>query len=199
MSARLTQVRLLPGELSRDPERFPPGVVDELGQQLDLRLDNSWTSRLEDVSTVELIEAHCVGAFAPFLLLRRLAPMLRKSPHRRKFVVNVTAREGRFQTFNKTSHHPHTNMTKAALNMLTLTSARDFADSQLFMNAVDTGWVTDEDPKPHADRKQAELDFHPPLDIVDGAARVVDPVFEAERTGQFVFGKFFKDYAPTAW
>jgi hypothetical protein len=83
--------------------------------------------------------------------------------------------------------------------MLTLTSAPDYAKSGIYMNAVDTGWVTDEDPLQHAERKQAELDFHPPLDIVDGAARVVDPVFEAERTGKYVFGKFFKDYAPTQW
>jgi NAD(P)-dependent dehydrogenase (short-subunit alcohol dehydrogenase family) len=107
--------------------------------------------------------------------------------------------EGSFSRGTKTDKHPHTNMAKAALNMLTLTSAPDYARSGIYMNAVDTGWVTDEDPAVHAQRKVEELDFQPPLDIVDGAARVVDPVFTAVSTGQPVSGKFFKDYQPTSW
>jgi NAD(P)-dependent dehydrogenase (short-subunit alcohol dehydrogenase family) len=114
-------------------------------------------------------------------------------------IVNVSAMEGSFSRGTKTDKHPHTNMAKAALNMLTLTSSKDYAKSKIYMNAVDTGWVTDEDPAHHAIRKQEERDFHPPLDIVDGAARVIDPVFEAARTGLYPFGQFFKDYAPTKW
>ena len=114
-------------------------------------------------------------------------------------IVNVSAMEGSFSRGTKTDKHPHTNMAKAALNMLTLTSAPDYAKSNIFMNAVDTGWVTDEDPVQHAERKIEELDFQPPLDIVDGAARVIDPVFEAYRTGKTPYGLFLKDYKPTPW
>jgi NAD(P)-dependent dehydrogenase (short-subunit alcohol dehydrogenase family) len=90
-------------------------------------------------------------------------------------------------------------MAKAALNMMTLTSAPDYLKSGIHMNAVDTGWVTDEDPAEHATRKQAEIDFHPPLDIVDGAARILDPIFHGLLSGEHVWGKFLKDYHPAAW
>jgi NAD(P)-dependent dehydrogenase (short-subunit alcohol dehydrogenase family) len=107
--------------------------------------------------------------------------------------------EGQFGRYNKTDKHPHTNMAKAALNMLTLTSARDYAAHGIFMNAVDTGWVTDEDPAPLSKRKQAMHDFQPPLDIVDGAARICDPFFSNLLTGRVVWGKFLKDYAESEW
>ena len=70
--------------------------------------------------------------------------------------------EGIFSRGTKTDRHPHTNMAKAALNMMTLTSARDYVRDGIHMNAVDTGWVTDEDPALHATRKRDELDFQPP-------------------------------------
>ena len=67
------------------------------------------------------------------------------------------------------------------------------------MNAVDTGWVTDEDPALHAARKHDEHDFQPPLDIVDGAARICDPFFSGLLTGVHVWGRFLKDYKPANW
>jgi hypothetical protein len=78
------------------------------------------------------------------------------------------------------------------------TSAPDFVQDGIHMNAVDTGWVTDEDPAVHAVRK-AELSFSPPLDIVDGAARIVDPIFVGRLTGEQVWGQFLKDYKPAPW
>jgi NAD(P)-dependent dehydrogenase (short-subunit alcohol dehydrogenase family) len=116
-----------------------------------------------------------------------------------KHVVNVSAMEGKFHRFTKTDRHPHTNMAKAALNMMTLTSAPDYAKDGIFMNAVDTGWVTDEDPAQLVQAKQKEHDFQPPLDIVDGAARVCDPFFSGILTGNHLWGKFLKDYMPTDW
>ena len=106
---------------------------------------------------------------------------------RHKHVVNVSAMEGQFYRTTKTDKHPHTNMAKAALNMMTRTSAPDFVKDGIHMNAVDTGWVTDEDPAVHAARK-AEFGFSPPLDIIDGAARIVDPIFVGALTGEHVWG-----------
>ena len=116
-----------------------------------------------------------------------------------KHIVNVSAMEGKFNRYVKTDRHPHTNMAKAALNMLTHTSASDLAKSGIFMNSVDTGWVTDEDPAALSARKQEMHDFQPPLDIVDGAARVCDPFFDGILTGKHWCGKFLKDYFPVTW
>ncbi len=178
---------------------FPTGRLDADLQQVDLRTVNSWRLTLSEVATAEMLEVHLVNAVAPFILCSKLKPVMLRDRTEPGHIVNVSAMEGSFSRHTKTDKHPHTNMAKAALNMLTLTSAPDYAKSRIFMNAVDTGWVTDEDPLHHAERKIEELDFQPPLDIVDGAARVVDPVFEAVRTQEFPFGCFFKDYRPTPW
>jgi NAD(P)-dependent dehydrogenase (short-subunit alcohol dehydrogenase family) len=107
--------------------------------------------------------------------------------------------EGQFYRRWKTDKHPHTNMAKAALNMMTRTSAIDYVRDGIHMNSVDTGWVTDEDPVHHAARKQRDHGFHPPLDIVDGAARIVDPLLAGVNTGTHVWGLFLKDYKPAPW
>ncbi len=178
---------------------FPQGKLDADLQQVDLRTVNSWRLTLGEVATAELLEVYLVNAVAPFILCGKLKPLLLKDRSKPGHIVNVSAMEGVFSRGTKTDKHPHTNMAKAALNMLTLTSAPDYAKSGLYMNAVDTGWVTDEDPAHHAERKVSELDFQPPLDIVDGAARVVDPVFNAVATGELPFGKFLKDYKQSSW
>jgi NAD(P)-dependent dehydrogenase (short-subunit alcohol dehydrogenase family) len=146
-----------------------------------------------------LLEVQLVNAVAPFVLNARLKPLMLRAPGRDKHIVNVSAMEGQFYRSFKTDKHPHTNMAKAALNMMTRTSAKDYVRSGIHMNSVDTGWVTDEDPAEIAARKVEEHGFHPPLDIVDGAARIVDPIFSGIRTGVHVWGQFLKDYAPTHW
>jgi len=139
-----------------------------------------------------------VNAIAPFILNARLKALMLVTPEHDKHIVNVSAMEGQFYRNSKTTRHPHTNMAKAALNMMTRTSATDYAQDGIHMNSVDTGWVTDEDPAVHAARK-AEAGFAPPLDIIDGAARIVDPVFSGMNSGTHVWGQFLKDYKPAPW
>ena len=195
----LSQVALTPDDLEPRQLLFPAGRLDADLQQVDLRQVNSWRLALHEVGTVELIEVQLVNAIAPFVLNAKLKPLMLRERTFDKHIVNVSAMEGQFYRTYKTDKHPHTNMAKAALNMMTRTSAADYAKDGIFMNSVDTGWVTDEDPAHIAQRKTLENGFYPPLDTVDGAARIVDPIFDGLNTGQHVWGQFLKDYRPTAW
>ncbi|MFC6020770.1 SDR family NAD(P)-dependent oxidoreductase [Plantactinospora solaniradicis] len=176
---------------------FPAGRVDETGQQLDLREVNSWVLRDAEVSPHEWLQAHVVNAFAPFLLTSRLRPLMEASAHPQRHVVQVSAMEGSYSRTGKTVRHPHTNMAKASLNMLVRTVAADYAASGVHMNSVDTGWVTDERPHP-SKSVQRDNGFRPPLDVIDGAARVYDPIVRGMR-GTPVSGQFLKDYRSVPW
>jgi NAD(P)-dependent dehydrogenase (short-subunit alcohol dehydrogenase family) len=176
---------------------FPAGALDETGEPLDLRPVNSWMLKLHEVTPREWMEVQVINAFVPFLLTARLRPLLRAAPSPDRYVVNVSAMEGSFSRANKTANHPHTNMAKAGLNMLTRTIAGEYAREGIHVTSVDTGWVTDERPQ-QARAAQHRKGFRVPLDVVDGAARVYDPIVRGVH-GDRVHGVFLKDYRVVQW
>ncbi|PSL39120.1 short subunit dehydrogenase [Labedella gwakjiensis] len=180
-------------------ERHAAGTAIDAGGLLpDLHDVNSWTQHVNEVDPLEMLEVQLANTTAPFILISKLRPSMAASEARRTYVVNVSAMEGVFGRAYKGPGHPHTNMAKAAVNMLTRTSAQEmFETDGILMTSVDTGWITDERPHPTKIRL-AEEGFHAPLDLVDGAARVYDPVVRGE-AGEDVFGVFLKDYKPSAW
>ncbi|MCB9749056.1 MAG: SDR family oxidoreductase [Myxococcales bacterium] len=184
-----------------DPRLFPddPAREDPFAAPLDLRSANSWRLKLEEIGAVELLEVVLINITAPFILCSRLRRALARGPARPRFVVNVSAPEGQFYRAYKGPFHPHANMSKAALNMLTRTSADDYARDRIFMNSVDPGWISNDNPQPIAARMTAR-GFHPPIDVVDAAARVCDPIFVgADDESRCVHGQLLKDYQPAPW
>jgi NAD(P)-dependent dehydrogenase (short-subunit alcohol dehydrogenase family) len=172
-------------------------AIDAGGLVPDLNTINSWTQRVNEVDALELLEVQLCNQTAPFILISRLRPAMMASAARRKYIVNVSAMEGVFSRGYKGPGHPHTNMAKAALNMLTRTSANELFVDGILMTAVDTGWITDERPHFTKVRLAAE-GFHAPLDLVDGAARVYDPIVQGE-LGHDLYGCFLKDYGKANW
>ena len=152
--------------------------------------------KLQDVPVGEVLEVAACNMVAPFIFVGHLRPLMEKADGS-KFIVNVSAMEGKFYRY-KTPFHPHTNMAKAALNMMTRTSAEDYSKSKIYMNAVDTGWINDENPVDVAARIAKEHNFQTPIDEIDAAARVLDPVWEGT-AGNLFYGGFWKDYCQTEW
>jgi NAD(P)-dependent dehydrogenase (short-subunit alcohol dehydrogenase family) len=172
-------------------------AIDAGGLVPDLHPHNSWSQVVSEVDPVELLEVQLCNQTAPFILISRLRAALAASRARRTYVVNVSAMEGQFSRGYKGPGHPHTNMAKAALNMLTRTSAAELLTDGILMTSVDTGWITDERPHP-TKMRLADEGFHAPLDLVDGAARVYDPIVRGE-AGEDLHGVFLKDYEPSPW
>ena len=199
-AASLTSLALTAGHASL--ERHLAGTAVDAGGLLpDLQESNSWTQYVDHVDPLELLEVQLCNQTAPFILISRLRASMRapvRGGARRAYIVNVSAMEGQFSRRYKGPGHPHTNMSKAALNMLTRTSAGEmFQTDRILMTAVDTGWITDE--RPHQDKLRIAAEgWHAPLDLVDGAARVYDPIVRGE-AGEDLYGCFLKDYAPSPW
>lgn len=166
---------------------FPDNCLDINNQQIDLTTKNSWTKKFSEISFQEFAETQVINSWAPYLLCFYLRPLLANNPSDNKHIINVSSMEGRFNKF-KNIFHPHTNMAKASLDMLTRTCAKDFKEDNIFMNSVDTGWVSEMLPIEQLRKRTV------PLDEVDGAMRVLDPIFNGLNGKGKAYGLFFKDY-----
>eukprot|EP00656_Telonema_subtile_P051553 TRINITY_DN6963_c0_g1_i1.p1 TRINITY_DN6963_c0_g1~~TRINITY_DN6963_c0_g1_i1.p1 ORF type:complete len:506 (+),score=168.33 TRINITY_DN6963_c0_g1_i1:264-1781(+) len=196
-AANKSQLAFLEEDKSISAAVLPAGKIDaNTGQQLDLRSSNSWVTKLEQVQTPEVLEVFAINAIGPFVLNSKLSELMGEQTP--SFIVNVSAMEGKFYR-TKSPYHPHTNMAKAALNMLTKTSAPDLAQRGVFMTSVDTGWINDENPLEKAQAYADKHSFQTPIDEIDAAARILDPVFSGMTAEQPAFGVFFKDYHETEW
>lgn len=181
---------------SEGRDMFPVGKYDENGEQIDLRTTNTWVKELGEIDTEECVECMTINAFAPFHLNQQLKQLLRQA--RGSYIVNVSSMEGIFNMRNKTANHPHTNMAKSALNMMTRTSAKTYAREKIYMVGVDTGWITNEYPNEYESRSIKKTD-DVPLDNIDGACRILDPIFTYYNTGKTTYGVFLKDYVESVW
>ncbi|KAF2076439.1 hypothetical protein CYY_002242 [Polysphondylium violaceum] len=176
---------------------------DEDGLPIDKRDSTSWVQKVYQISPLELLETHAISSFSPFIILSNLFHLLKNAADLRgsAYVINVNAMEGKFSRFYKSANHPHTNMAKASQNMLTRTSSVDLAQSNIYMNSVDTGWITDERPFELSKKMKdpCGLSWEPPLDEIDAAARVLDPIWEGINTQKPQYGFFYKNYRPINW
>ncbi|OQS01405.1 hypothetical protein ACHHYP_01077 [Achlya hypogyna] len=179
---------------------LPTAQLDTNQQQVDLRSTNSWKLKIDQVESPELAEVFAINTLAPFILNKRAILLFAVSPNPHKFIINVSAMEGKFYRY-KTPHHPHTNMAKAAVNMMTRTCAEDLKSRGIYMNSVDTGWINDENPREKAQAIAKEHNFQTPLDEIDAAARILDPIFGGFhiQPHEFPAGQFFKDYVRSEW
>lgn len=196
-SAEMSQLPILPEDMNDDEKIFPLGKFDKDGQQLDLREHNSWMYELEEVSLAEMYEVLQINLIAPFLLNTKLLPVMAQT-QRASYIINVSAMEGNFYAPRKHSRHPHTNMAKAALNMMTRTSSAHYKDFGVYMNSVDTGWITNEKPNPQ-NLGEEEHKAQMAIDEVDGAMRILDPIITAVKGDEPAFGKLFKNYQEYPW
>lgn len=172
--------------------------MNRFGQPVDFREKNSWNATLEEVSMFELLEVNLINHISPYLLIKALTPLFKTSSFESKFIINVSSSEGQFSYENKTIYHPHTNMTKAALNMLTRTSASAYAKAQIYMNSVDVGWISTgaQESKRQA---QFEVGYIPPLDPVDAAARILHPIQAALVDKEYFVGSLLKNFKIVNW
>ena len=194
--ANKAMIQLIPGDDNVDD--FPESLTDKYEQQLDIRRINSWILRLNEIHPIELVEVFAVNTLAPFIINSRLKVLLERSKNCKRHIVNVSAMEGKFYRL-KTCYHPHTNMAKAALNMMTRTSSMDYAKNGIYMNSIDTGWIDDEKPYHLAQEFAEKHKFKAPIDCVDAAARILDPILDPDNQLHPIYGKFLKDYTSTEW
>lgn len=168
----------------------------------------SWVQSLHEIPYEDVISAHSVNTFVPLILIRELLPLMGTSrPHPvandrltkpLAHIINVSAREGVFESAptnrHKNGYHVHTNLTKAALNMLTETeAAAAWRDRKVAMNSVDPGYLSAAKEVIENRKRNGGWDGCP-IGWDDGAARVLWSVAVGESGKGAVWGRFLKDF-----
>jgi len=147
---------------------------------------NSWKMDPSQVHPIEMFETQTINHLAPTMLLNGLLPyMTPKDDNIPSYVINVTSVEGQFSVDVKESDHIHTNMSKAALNMLTRSGADYYAKNGILVNSVDPGWIS----------SAITTWKEPPLTVRDGAMRLLHPIL----TESTECGKLYKNYEVVEW
>jgi NAD(P)-dependent dehydrogenase (short-subunit alcohol dehydrogenase family) len=188
------QIPVLSDDLKPDMTKFPINVLDKDQQQVDLSEKNSWKLEIDEINMFEFAETQLINAWTPFFLCSKLKKLMSKGDYESRFIVNVSSMEGKYNRRYKSSQHSHTNMSKASLNMLTRTCGSDFSKSNIYMTSVDTGWVSEMNPF-HLYRSDRTV----PLDEIDGAMRVLDPIIQGLIKKIYLHSVFLKDYKETSW
>lgn len=180
--------------VSESFQSFPLNHFELAGAD-DVHEYQSWVAPSDQISLLEMLEVQLINVTAPFLLSTRLKPMMQRSPHRNRFIINVTSVEGTFDLERKGSRHTHNNMAKASLNMMSLTLAKEMKRDRIFVNSVDPGWVS----SLFTDFLPAKTEVEIPLQFEDAAARLCDPIYEGMNTESPITGASIKDYRVVNW
>ncbi len=184
-------------EIQIKPEEIDIVNRDEFDQPLDKRKANTWVQKIEDVSLLDCYTTQVVNSIVPFHLISQLKPKMKGDTP--SWVVNVSSMEGVFYRPGKQEFHPHTNMAKAALNMITRTCSIEFKTHNIYINSVDTGWITNENPYDMVQELIEKNRFKCPLDCIDGAMRILDPIYLGLNFQEFPYGQFLKNYQCSYW
>jgi len=199
MSVIASQIKIMNEEDANQTTMMGPD-----GQPIDFsKSKSSWNMELDEVPFQEFAEVQIINSWTPYYLCVKLKPLMEKSPFKDRYIVNVSSVEGIFNHFKRTSH-PHTNMAKAALNMMTRTCGRYYKDFGIYMTAADTGWVSPMNEFnnliKNSNAKSFENEYvNIPLDELDGAMRVIHPIIEGIKNKNYIYGYLLKDYKITNW
>lgn len=194
LSVYESQIPLLNEDFKPNMANFPAKKYDKDLQQVDLSHVSSWNLEIDEINMIEFAEAQLINTWSPFMFCSKLKNLMCMGDYESRYIVNVSSMEGRYDRVFKPTKHSHTNMSKASLNMMTRTCGAYFAKYNIYMTSVDTGWVTEMQPE-HLYEFQRTV----PLDEIDGAMRVLDPIIIGLRDKINLHSIFLKDYKQITW
>ncbi|KAJ3442781.1 oxidoreductase-like protein [Anaeramoeba flamelloides] len=158
--------------------------------QKDLRNQSSWTMELDEITPIEIYETMLINYLAPTVMINQFKDLMSRDLNGslKSVIVNVTSKEGKFNS-RKGSFHPHTNSTKAALNMITRTTGHQYYEHfNILLLGIDPGWIN------HVFDKSSISSC--PLNYHDGATRILDPVFNPK---SYISGKIYANFQLSEW